>query len=1083
MQRLRWALVAAAILCAVPAHGQLASRSDSAFWAGFEWRTIGPANVDGRVTDVEGIPWPSKTFFVASAAGGIWKTTNAGTTFRPVFEKERVVSMGDLAIAPSDTMQVWAGTGEEDSRNSISPGGGIYKSVDGGLTWTLMGLEQTQQIGRIVVDPRNPDVVYVAALGHVWGPNPERGLYKTVDGGRTWKLVKFVSDRAGFVDIAMDPTNPDVLFASSWERVRGPYYLKSGGPGGALWKTTDAGQTWTEVKGGGFPETMKGRIGVAIAPSDHNVVYALVEAAGKTKEAPNESGLYRSSDGGSTWIKMNDRDTRPFYYSQVRVDPKDPNRVYWSSTPWQFSDDGGKTVRTGTQGVHVDDHAMWIDPVDPEHFIVGNDGGVSQTFDRGGNFEYLNLLPIGQFYAVSYDMSTPYRVCGGLQDNGSWCGPSRRARGTINNYMWATIAGGDGFYTAQDPTDANTVYAESQGGNISRVNMATGVSKRLRKPGWEDRYREYEDSIIVERGDTTAPPPPEVKKHLAELRARQFADSVDRALRFNWNTPFLLSPHDPNVLYIGANKVLKAPDRGDTLLVISPDLTKRDTAKIRVSTVTTGGITPDVTGAETYATITALAESPVQKGLLYAGTDDGNVWLSPDGGAHWSDLTRRFKGLVPDTTWVSRIEPSHFDASTFYVAFDGHRTNDFTPYLFVTADGGKTFRSIAKGLPTGGPDFVHVIREDPSNRDLLFVGTDVGAYVSTDRGATWRRFMENFPTVPVHDLKIHPRDHDLIAATHGRSIWIVGIAPLEQLGKGDVLAGPAFFDPAPAFEFGDPPVGGESVAQQFFQAPSPDYGAQLTYWLPADVAASATSVASDQDGDQGAAASPGRPQRRGPSVSVAILNQGGDTVQTMTGPGTHGLHTVTWNFQRKEEPRKPLSPSELRDSVRAAARVRQIGDSLVAAGTEKRLVDRAVSRLLSGGSLRGLFGGRGAGSANLAGQTFKERPAESAPPAGTAERPQAEQGQPGGGESPEDMIDVIRTITGKLRDEGLRLPRSGRGGFFGGGRAPAPAGDYTVVITAGDKTLTRKLHVEGSTGEEDDEPGLTEEMLEAGIRF
>src|SRR6266487_4582800 len=428
---------------------------DSTLLAGFRWRNIGPANMGGRVSSVTGIPSPSRTFFVAAAAGGIWKTTNAGTTFRPVFENEKCVSMGELAIAPSDTMQVWAGTGEEDSRNTISPGCGIFKSTDGGLTWKLAGLEKSGAIGRIVVHPTNPNIVYVAALGQAWAANPERGLYKTTDGGQTWQLVKFISDKAGFIDIAMDPANPEVLFAASWQRVRGPYFLNSGGPGSALWKTTDGGKTWTEVKGGGLPTTTKGRIGIAIAASDPKVIYLMVEAdtsanaqGGPGKPAQvRPSGLYRSADGGATWEKMNGNDVRPFYYSQVRVDPKDPNRVYWSSTPLNFSNDGGKTVGNATVGIHVDHHAMWIDANDPNHMVVGNDGGIAQTWDKGGNWEFLNTFAIGQPYIVSYDMAFPYGVCAGYQDNGSWCGPSRRRQGDLTNADWTTEGGGDGFYT------------------------------------------------------------------------------------------------------------------------------------------------------------------------------------------------------------------------------------------------------------------------------------------------------------------------------------------------------------------------------------------------------------------------------------------------------------------------------------------------------------------------------------------------------------------------------------------------------------------------------------------------------------
>jgi photosystem II stability/assembly factor-like uncharacterized protein len=400
---------------ALPMHAARAQQLDSTLLSAFRWRPIGPANMGGRITDIEGIPSPSKTFYVVAAAGGVWKTTNAGTTFRPIFDHERVASLGDLAIAPSDTNVLYLGTGEEDSRNSISPGGGVWKSTDGGMHWKFVGLGETQQIGRIVVDPRDANVVYVAALGHTWGPNKERGLYKSTDGGQNWQLAKFVSEKAGFVDVQLDPSNPDIVWASSWERVRGPWFLYSGGPGSALWKSTDAGKTWAEVKGNGLPETTKGRINFDISKSNPKVMYAMVEADtvmngshDKTKKAQvRPSGLYRSTDGGATWEKRNDTNVRPFYYSQVRVDTKNPDRVYFTSTPVLFSDDGGKTARTATQGIHVDHHAMWIDPKDPEHFVVGDDGGVSQTWDRGGNYEFLNTMPLGQFYAISYNMEVP----------------------------------------------------------------------------------------------------------------------------------------------------------------------------------------------------------------------------------------------------------------------------------------------------------------------------------------------------------------------------------------------------------------------------------------------------------------------------------------------------------------------------------------------------------------------------------------------------------------------------------------------------------------------------------------------------
>jgi len=1074
------ALVALAAGLLIPGAPSLAQQPmaalDSATTAFFTWRNIGPADMGGRVADIAGIPSPSKTFYVAAAGGGIWKTTNAGTSFHPVFDHERVVSMGALAIAPSDTNQVWAGTGEQNTRNSISPGGGIYKSTDGGKTWKLMGLEKTQQIGRIVVHPMNPDIVYVAALGHAWDANPERGLYKTTDGGKTWQLIKFVSDKAGFIDVAMDPKNPDVLFASSYQRLRGPWFLNSGGPGSILWKTTDAGKTWTEIKGGGFPETNRGRINIAISRSEPNVVYALVEAdsmrgkdhkvlapasdsVGPKVKAPVKqrllSGLYRSEDGGKTWRWMNDSDVRPFYYSQVRVDPTMPNRVYWSSTPVNFSDDGGKTVRNATIGIHVDHHAMWIDPNDGEHFVVGDDGGVSQTWDRGGNFEFLNKIVIGQFYEVSYDFGIPYRVCGGLQDNGSWCGPSRKVRNAITNFDWFTVGGGDGFYTAQDPSDPNIIYAESQGGNIDRLDYGTGESKSLVKPSWRPRYLLVEDSILADRGDSTKPATAEQKKKLAELRAMQLKDSTDYDLRFNWNTPYFISPFSPSTIYIGGNRVLRSTDRGDDLVPISPDLSTKDMAKVRWSMDSTGGITNDATGAETYGTITTLAESYIQPGLLFAGTDDGNVWISHDGGAAWESLTGRFSG-VPAKTYVVRIEPSHFDSATFYVAFDGHRTNDFTPYLYVTNDFGKTFKSIVGNLPIGGPDFLHVIREDPVDRDLLYVGTDVGAYVSRDRGKSWQKFMSGMPTVPVHDLKIHPRDHDLIAATHGRGIWIADVSVLQQLSDSVMAKSAYLFAPKTAYAFGERPGADISEGQGTFQARSAPFGAEIAYHLSGGTAKD--------------------------TVKIVITNMKGDTLSTINGRGGPGMHQAMWDLAAKPPKPKPLTPAGKRDSLISARKIDHVFDSLLAAGAATKEQLAVVREHIDKGTLFELFmatGGFGGGGGGAAGR-INDRPAESplprAPGAGgrrgaadttkmagaDTSKAAAGAGGPGAG-APEAGItqDVLRDVLGALR-AAKALP----GGGFGGRRNAGfvETGDYLVTMTASGTTQHQVLRVENHTG-------------------
>ncbi|HEY4322229.1 MAG TPA: hypothetical protein VGM77_13770 [Gemmatimonadales bacterium] len=1029
---------------------QLQTPIDSATLSAFKWRNIGPANTMGRVSDIVGIPSPSRTFFVAAAGGGIWKTTNGGVTFRPVFDNQRVVAMGMLAIAPSDTMQVWAGTGEPNVRNSVSPGGGIYKSVDGGITWNLMGLEKTQTIGRIVVHPTNPNIVWVAASGAAWNDNPERGIYKTIDGGKSWRLVKYISPRTGFVDIAIDPANPDILFASSWQRIRSPYSLVSGGPESGLWKSTDGGEHWTEVKGGGFPATTKGRIGLAIAPSNGQVVYALVEAdsnpnpkgkPGVGRPQQLLSGLYRSADGGATWVRTSTNDVRPFYYSQVRVDPKNPERVYWSSTPINVSNDGGKTAGQTTVGVHVDHHAMWIDPNDANRIIVGDDGGVSESFDKGGNWLVLNSIAISQLYDVSYDFDVPYNVCGGLQDNGAWCGPSRRKSGAITNSMWYTITGGDGFYTAQDPTNPHLVYGESQGGGIARVNTATGESEDLAKPNARARIAAWDDTLAVLEDDSARAVTPAGKKRLAEVHATIAADSAAFALRWNWETPYFISPHNPATLYFGSNRVMKSVDHGDDMFPISPDLSYNDTMKVRVSTRTTGGITTDATGAETFATIVSLAESYLKPGLLYAGTDDGRVWMTSNDGGNWEELTSRFTG-VPHGTYVSRIEPSHADTSTFYVTFDGHRGGDYTPYVYVTRDMGKTFQPIAHNLPRGGPDYVHVVREDPANANVLFVGTDVACYVSLDRGATWQRFMNGLPTVPVYDLKIQPRDHELITATHGRGIWIADINALSQINTANVSSPLTVFTPATAYEYGQQLFDGQSTGQAEFRGTSPAYGVDIEYRVTGSTARTAT---------------------------IVIQDAAGDTVRTLTGPATNGLQRVSWNFTRTPPTvARVQTPSERRDSILAMQRRNFVFDSLRKAGADTAALGR-VRRLLEapaanaggrGGFGGGGGGGRGRGNADV----WNERPGESFA---------AGRGGRGGGRggavlnAGADSV-LANAVTALVTS---RAGRGGRGGGGGGGRGnqAVETGDYLVTVHVGDHVEKTVVHVQRISGEGNDD--------------
>jgi photosystem II stability/assembly factor-like uncharacterized protein len=1044
---------------------------DSATVAGIRWRTVGPANFMGRLSDVVGIPGPSKTMFVAAAGGGIWKTTNNGTTWRPVFDDKRVISMGVLAIAPSDTNVVWAGTGEPNSRNTIEPGGGIYKSTDGGITWTLMGLEKTQHIGRIAIDPRDANVVYVAALGAAWTSNPERGLYKTTDGGKTWQLVKFISDRAGFVDVAIDPRNPDVVYASSWERYRTPYSLNSGGPGSGLWKSTDAGKTWTEIEGNGYPAGVKGRIGIAIAPSNPDVVYALTEAYSQEAMAtypmgtrPKANGLYRSADGGRTWQHMNDINTRPFYYSQVRVDPKNPDRVYFSSTQLQVSNDGGKTSTDAAQGVHVDDHGIWIDPNDPERWALANDGGIAITFDRGGNFVYPMNLPIGQFYEVSYDYQVPYRICGGAQDNGAWCGPSR-LRGDMNNSYWFTISGGDGFYTAQDP-DGDWVWGESQNAGVQARNLATGQSLRIAKPSWQERYRQWEDSIAVVRGDPLKPATAAQKARITQLRAAQKRDSVDMELRFNWNSPFFISEHNPRVFYLAGNKVLKSLSRGENLFVISPDLSKQLRARMDTAEKYTGGVTPDVTGAETYGTVVTLAESYVKPGLLYAGTDDGNVWLTHNDGGSWENLSDRFPGLPSKDVYVSRIEPSHADTLTFYVAFDNHRWNDFTPYLYMTRDGGKSFRSIAANLPRTSPaDYLHVVREDPHNPDLLFVGSSIGVYASLDRGQSWTRLGAGMPSVPVYDLKVHPRDRELIAATHGRGFWIVDVSALEQMTPKVMADNAVLFEPRTAYQWGEGPtlgIPGNGHGQQPLVIPQPPYGATISYYLKEAV----------RD-----------------SVQIAVSDVAGHQLFQTKGSGKAGLQSVTWGFQVAAQPSaepRVQSPAEKRDSVLLRVRAPMVLDSLQKAGydstalaTVRRQVRQATNPPEGGAFGRRRGGGRGAAEGCEHPLTqwddFCARPAEPAPDTtarggrggrgGAAAEVEGEAGQ-------EDLVRNVWTLIGMPQPAG-----PGRGFFGFGGGNMAEAGTYLVTLKVGDRTLKQTFRVE-RVGTGDDVTAPAEEFEE-----
>jgi len=980
-------------LCASAASAQV---PDSATLAGLTWRSIGPVNMAGRITDVEADPRHPKVFYVAGATGGLWKTINAGTSFIPLWENGPIASLGDVAIAPSNPDIIYLGTGEDDSRNSVQPGYGIYKSTDGGVTWRSMGLEKTQHIGRIIVHPTNPDIVWVSALGALWGSNPERGLYKTTDGGRTWTLSKFISDKAGFIDLAMDPRNPNVLFAASYERVRGPYFLKSGGPGSALWRTADGGTTWREVKGGGFPETTKGRISVVIAASNPNIVYAMVEADSVRGEKPQRlrSGLYRSADGGNTWRWMSVTNNRPFYFSQIRVDPKNPNRVYRMAVDFALSDDGGYSWRSGMLGIHEDYHAMWINPNDPDHFIVAGDAGLFQTHDKGGTYDALNNFAMGQFYGISYDFQVPYRVCGGLQDNGTSCGISRRRGGQIQMTDWFAIFAADGLQSAQDPVNPEFVYYESQGGNIARRNLATGETANLRPRTVS--VNQYGGQIAQIRGDGTRPFTPEQEQQVADIRQRMRTEMADPTVanRWNWNTPFILSRHNPMVYYAGANKLFKSVKRGEGAIAISPDLSAQNPDWLRVSggfdadanpaTDPSGGVTRDATGAEENATIVTIDESPLRPGMLYVGTDDGKVWLTRNDGGTWEDLSGRFAG-VPPLTHVSKVAPSHHDTGTVYVTFDNHRVNDFKPYVFASTDYGRTFRSISAGLPNDRPGSAYVVAEDPVNPNLVYVGTELGVYASLNKGAAWFPLKSGMPTVPVYDLKVHPRDRELIAGTHGRGILVIDVAPLQQMNA-DVLGRPAYlFSPAVALQYGQMPAPSEPRAHRAWRVDGGPSGAVISYRLLANA----------------------------DSARISIVNTAGDTIARLRGSGSAGLNRVEW----------PMSVSP--------------------------------SGQFGGGGR----GGRGGAAAppDVPGfpPGFNPRPAESQSAPDSSGSPTAQAralaaaggggGRGGGGGG-----------GGGGRGAG---PGGGRGGAPFGGIAPAVTADYRVVLEVGGQRMAQTLRV------------------------
>jgi hypothetical protein len=731
------------------------------------FRSIGPAVNSGRISDVAVYEANPAIYYVGSAHGGVWKTTSKGLLFTPLLQDKGLLSIGAVAVSQTNPDLVWVGTGEANNRQSTSWGDGIYKSTDGGTTFQHMGLARSQHINRIVIDPANNDVVLVAAPGPLFGPGGDRGIFKSTDGGKTWKQVLKGDDDTGANELVMAHANPKLMFASTYQRRRTACCMNGGGPGSAVWKSIDGGDTWTKVAGG-LPSGSLGRIALDIYRDNANIVYALIEGPGGggrggrgavSDETPTATGVYRSDDGGTSWRKMSSVNPRPMYFSQIRIDPKNSGRLLMGGVGLHMSIDSGKTFETNAdQVIHSDHHAVWIDPNTAGHIIVGNDGGLAESHDWSKTWAFIPNLPVGLFYHVGYDMEIPFNVCGGMQDNYNWCGPSvsRHTHGIMSS-DWFEIEGGDGFVVIPDLRDSRYIYSEAQDGNMIRRNKVTGEGKSIRPAA---------------ANVTPAP-------------------AKGETYRFNWDTPLMFSPHDPGVLLTAANKVFKSSDRGDSWTVISPDLT---TKANRDEVVTMGLKNSETTisrndGVSAWPTIVALAESPKTPGLYYTGTDDGVVSMSRDGGKTWQNITKNIPGFPTGHAYVSKVVPSRFDAATVYVMVDNHRLNDFEPYIWASSDYGKTFRSIKANLVG---ENVRTLTEDQRNPDVLYMGTESGLFLSLDRGKSWRRLKANFPNVRVDEITLHPRDNAMLIATHGRALWILDhLEPIQEFSATEAASSDA----------------------------------------------------------------------------------------------------------------------------------------------------------------------------------------------------------------------------------------------------------------------------------------------------
>jgi photosystem II stability/assembly factor-like uncharacterized protein len=844
-------------------------------FAGLRARSIGPAVTSGRVMTIAVHPNDNAVFYVGAASGGVWKTVNGGASFQPVFDKEGSFSIGWIAVDPKRPSIVWVGTGERNSQRSVAYGDGVYKSEDGGRSWTNVGLKSSEHIGRVVVDPKNSDTVYVAAQGPLWAPGGDRGLYKTTDGGKTWAQVLKISENTGVSDVVLDPRNPEVLVATSYQRRRHFYTMIDGGPESAIHRSTDGGKTWKKVNTG-LPEEQLGRIGIAISPVNPDILYANVEAANR------KGGIYRSSDNGVTWEKRADYNAGAMYYGDIYADPANVDRVYIPDVIFQVSDDGGKTMHSlGQRFMHVDNHVIWVDPQNTDHMMVGNDGGLYRSYDRAATWTFFSNLPLPQYYDVDVDNAAPfYNVYGGLQDNNSLGGPSRtRSEHGILNQDWFVTQGGDGFVSRIDPEDPNTIYAELQGGTITRYDKRSG------------------ERIGIQPQEDKGGP----------------------AARWNWDSPFIISPHSHTRLYFAAQMLYRSDDRGNSWKIVSPDLTRQlDRNTLAVMGKVWG---PDAVAKNTstalYGNISAIAESPKKEGLLYVGTDDGVVQVSEDAGAHW-DKVERLPG-VPANAYIARIRASQHDAMTVYVVAENHQNGDFTPYLAKSRDGGKTWESIAGDLPARGSTYA--IAEDHVDPRLLFAGTEFGAYWSKDGGQHWGK-IAGVPTIAVREIAIQKRENDLVLGTFGRGIYIVDDYSAVRTTTPQTLAAAASLYSVrdavlyvPTLQYGMKGKGFQG--EMFFTAPNPPYGAVFTYRLKDGL-----KTLKEKRADAEAAAEkagqaityPTPEQLRAeaaeeaPAILLTISDAAGTPLRVITGPIEKGMQRVAWDLRAPAHQLPPNRP-------------------------------------------------------------------------------------------------------------------------------------------------------------------------------